>query len=87
MTVEDAFVPGGETELSYTTGGRTVTERFDPVDQYRLEVEAFIDAVERGDPPRTDGHDAARTMAVIDALYESVERDEPVPVESTASRN
>jgi xylose dehydrogenase (NAD/NADP) len=85
MTVENAFVPDGETELSYTTGGRTVTERFDAVDQYRLEVECFLDAVEHGAPPRTDGHDAARTMAVIDALYESVERDEPVPIERPAS--
>jgi len=86
MTVEDAFVPDGETELSYTTDGRTVIERFDPVDQYRLEVEAFLDAVEGNDTPRTDGHDAVRTMAVIDALYESVEREEPVAVETAPSK-
>jgi len=80
LTVDEAFVPDGETELRYTTDGRQVTERFDPVDQYRLEVEAFLDAVERGESPRTDGHDAAKTMAVIDALYGSVDRDRPVSV-------
>lgn len=78
LDVDRAFVPDGETTLSYSVDGRTVEEQFDAVDQYELEVEAFIDAVERGDPPRTDGSEAVRTMRVIDALYESVQRGAPV---------
>ncbi|SDJ19711.1 Predicted dehydrogenase [Halovenus aranensis] len=77
LDVDRAFVPDGETTLRYTVDGRTVEETFDPVDQYQLEVEAFIEAVESGDPPRTDGEDAIETLRVVDALYESVERGEP----------
>ncbi|WP_267163833.1 Gfo/Idh/MocA family protein [Halovenus salina] len=77
LEVDRAFVPDGETTLRYTVGGRTVEEMYDPVDQYRLEVEAFIKAVESGNPPRTDGTEAIKTMRVVDALYESVDRGEP----------
>ena len=78
LTVDRAFVPDGETELRYTLDGERVTERFDPVDQYELEVQAFIEAVETGSAPETDGHEAVRTLRVIDALYESVTQHEPV---------
>ncbi|MFC7073779.1 Gfo/Idh/MocA family protein [Halovenus rubra] len=78
LEVDRAFVPDGETTLCYTVDGRTVEERFDPVDQYKLEVEAFLDAVESGESPRTDGNEAVRTMRVVDALYESVDCEAPV---------
>lgn len=81
LTVDRAFVPDGATELQYTIDGRRVTERFDPVDQYELEVEAFIEAVEAGTAPETDGHEAVRTLRVIDALYESVRQHKPVALE------
>jgi xylose dehydrogenase (NAD/NADP) len=78
LRVENAFVPDGETTLEYTVDGRTVEEQFDAVDQYKLEVEAFLDAVDSGEHPRTDGAEAVRTMRVIDALYESVDSGESV---------
>jgi predicted dehydrogenase len=78
LRVENAFVPDGKTTLEYTVDGRTVEERFDAVDQYKCEVEAFLDAVDSGEVPRTDGQEAVRTMRVIDALYESVETGESV---------
>ncbi|PSP27372.1 glucose-fructose oxidoreductase [Halobacteriales archaeon QH_2_65_14] len=78
LRVDRAFVPDGETTLRYTVDGRTVEERFDPVDQYRLEVEHFRDAVESGTAPRTDGPDAVKTMRVVDALSESASRGTPV---------
>jgi len=86
MTVDEAFVPDGQrgTTLTYTVGDREVEERFDPVDQYRLEVEAFVDAIENDEQPRTDGAEAVQTMRAIDALYESVERGEQVSLDDTA---
>lgn len=80
LTVDRAFVPHGETTLQYETDGRTVEEQFNSIDQYRLEVEHFIDAVETGTTPRTDGDEAVRTMGIVDALYESVDSAEPVTV-------
>lgn len=81
LDVDRAFVPDGETTLSYSVDGREVHEQFDAVDQYRLEVEAFIEAVESGDTPRTDGAEAVKTMRVIDGLYESVEQGVPVELD------
>jgi len=76
LTASEAFVPRGDdgVELTYDVDGRTVTERFDPTDQYRLELERLADAIETGDPPRTDGEEAVRNMQAIDALYESADR-------------
>ncbi|MDL5362646.1 Gfo/Idh/MocA family protein [Halalkalicoccus sp. NIPERK01] len=83
IEVEDAFdAPTAEsTGLAYRVDGREGIETFDPVDQYRLEVEAFASAVESGDPPRTDGEEAVANMEAIDALAESARHGEVVPVE------
>lgn len=77
LDVDRAFVPDGETELRYTVDGRTVEEQFEPVDQYRLEVDHFVESVESGAQPRTDGHEAVKTMRVIDALSGSAESETP----------
>lgn len=73
LEVRDAFdVPGGEPlELEYEVDGRHALETFEPVDQYRLEVEHFADCVENGATPRTDGSEAIANMAVLDAISQS----------------
>ncbi len=83
IEVADAFdAPTEEpTELAYRIDGRTGTETFDPVDQFRLEVEHFGSCVESGTTPRTDGPEAVATMRAIDALAESARRGEAVDVE------
>ncbi len=71
--VEQAFdAPTDEpVELTYEIGGRRGVETFDPVDQYRLQVEHFADCVVEGADPLTDGEEAVANMRVIDALAES----------------
>ncbi|WP_122089495.1 Gfo/Idh/MocA family protein [Halalkalicoccus subterraneus] len=78
IEVEDAFdaPTEKETKLTYRVDGREGTETFDPVDQFRLEVEQFASAAESGDPPRTGGEEAVANMEAIDALAESAERGE-----------
>lgn len=82
LVAETAFGPDAETSvaLRYTVDGRTVTERFDPTDHYRLQVEAFADAVDAGEAVPVDPAGSVRTMAVVDAIYESAERGERVAV-------
>jgi len=83
IEVDGAFNPGDDRfELSYRIDGEQAVETFDPVDQYRLQVDHFIECVESGSRPRTDGEEAIANMAVIDALYESAETGEPVAVDS-----
>ncbi|WP_222915858.1 Gfo/Idh/MocA family oxidoreductase [Natrinema sp. SYSU A 869] len=81
VEVENAFdVPDGELELEYRIDGRRGVETFDPVDQFRLEIDHFADCVAADRSPRTDGDEAIATMRVLDALLESDERDRPVEV-------
>jgi len=83
IEVRDAFdAPTEEpVELEYRIDGRHAVETFDPIDQYRLEVDHFAESIETGEGPRTGGADAIANMHVIDALYESADRDAPVSVE------
>ncbi|MEF8774766.1 MAG: Gfo/Idh/MocA family oxidoreductase [Halobacteriales archaeon] len=83
LTADPAYVPrdDGSVTMTWAADGRTVQETFDPVDQYRLEVGHFAEAVESGDSPRTDAAEAARNMAVIDALKQSAATGEPVDVD------
>jgi predicted dehydrogenase len=66
--------------LTYSVGGREVTETFDAVDHYTLQVEAFADAVAAGEPPKVDRAETMGNMRAIDALARSAERGEPVDV-------
>jgi len=82
LEAPDGFVPGTtETTLEYAVDGRRVTETFDAVDQYRLEVEHFTDCVREDRTPRTGSGEALRNMAVIDALYASADGGDPIDVE------
>ena len=69
--VKGAFNVDGETALRYSVDGRTVTETFDPVDQYGLEVEHFADCAETGKTPITDAESGAATLRIVDAIEES----------------
>ncbi|MDZ7706077.1 MAG: Gfo/Idh/MocA family oxidoreductase [Trueperaceae bacterium] len=55
----------------HPVGEPTTTQSFDAVDQYRLMTEHFGDAVLGNTTLRYDGHEAARNMSVIEALYRS----------------
>ncbi|WP_121823469.1 Gfo/Idh/MocA family protein [Halostella salina] len=83
LEVPDAFNTSGVSTptLSYEVDGRTVTETFDPVDQYALEADHFADCVAEGRTPLTDAADAAATLAVIDAIRESAATDAPVALD------
>ncbi|MFO8116101.1 MAG: Gfo/Idh/MocA family oxidoreductase [Halorubrum sp.] len=73
VAVERAFdAPDDEpVELTYEIDGRRGVETFDPVDQYRLQVEHFADCIADGTAPLTGGAEAVANMRVIDALAES----------------
>ena len=82
--VENAFSPPSDdpAELDYMIDGVRGTERFEPVDQYRLQIDHFVDCVESRAQPRTGGTEAIENMAVIDALYRSADSGEPTTVDT-----
>ncbi|GAB3698721.1 Gfo/Idh/MocA family protein [Halorubrum pallidum] len=82
IAVERAFdAPADEhVELTYEVDGRRGVETFDPVDQYRLQVDHFADCAAGGASPRTDGTEAIANMRVIDALAESAATTSPIDI-------
>ncbi|MDS0220423.1 Gfo/Idh/MocA family oxidoreductase [Haloarcula sp. S1AR25-5A] len=66
--------------LTYSVDGREVTETFDPVDHYQLQVEAFAEAVENGETPPIDRTETLGNMRAMDALARSADAGEPVDV-------
>jgi predicted dehydrogenase len=69
------------TKLTYGVGEREVTERFEPVDHYRREIEHFADCVAGGETPRVDREESVAVMRTIDAIYESAQRGQPVDLD------
>ncbi|WP_394743153.1 Gfo/Idh/MocA family protein [Natronococcus roseus] len=72
LEVENAFdVPDGPLSLEYRIDGRHAVETFDPVDQFRLEIDHFTDCVQGHDRPRTGGESAIGNTRLIEALKQS----------------
>ena len=88
LVVEEAYAPSPrsapdgvdpvETTLRYRVDGREGVETFEPVDQFALEVEHFVECISEGRTPRTDGHSAVDTLRICDAILESGNRGTPV---------
>lgn len=70
------------TSLTYAVDGRKVTERFNPADHYRLEVEHFADCIDSGETPRLDREESVAHADVLAALFESARTGVPVEVGS-----
>jgi predicted dehydrogenase len=85
LEARDCFGPEPDqsVSLSYAVDGREVTETFDPVDQYRLQVEAFADAAAAGRAPPVDRAETLGNMRAIDALARSADRGTAVDVAPT----
>ncbi|MFB6297709.1 MAG: Gfo/Idh/MocA family protein [Salinirussus sp.] len=82
LTAERAFAPEADegVSLRYAVDDRRVTETFDPVDHYRLEVERFADSAAAGSTPRIDRAETVANTRVLDAIALSADRDAPVAV-------
>ncbi len=76
LQVPDAFLPG-EADVSFfehRRGGDVVEHQVPGADEYRLMVEHFADCVLNDREPRYGADEAAASMRVIEALYESARR-------------
>jgi predicted dehydrogenase len=77
IEVPRAIIPGMGTRVAEglvilaDEDGRRSETRFEPVDQYRIMVEAFADAVLSGRPVPYDPADGVKNLAVCDAIVAS----------------
>lgn len=76
IRIPSAFLPGtGKVDYDVHGPEREDHPTFAGTDQYRAMVEHFNHCVLMGQAPRYGALEAARNMAVIDALYESARKD------------
>jgi predicted dehydrogenase len=82
IEVEDAFDTPRDMEATIRgeIDGQSVTEMFDPVDQYEKEVIHFTRCLDEDGLPRTDMARATRNMELVDSIRRSDRRDELVSV-------
>ena len=69
LRVLNPVVPQLFHRLSVRVGGGKRVERFTRRPSYAYQLDAFVDAVLRGQPVKTTPEDAAENMTVIDGIY------------------
>lgn len=70
LKISNPFVPQFFNRVVVKTQRGERQESFTREPSYYFQLRAFVDAVRGKDTNRTDGHDGARNMRVIDAVYE-----------------
>jgi predicted dehydrogenase len=69
MRVINPFSPQAGHRLTVKLKGQRRVERFDRRPSYEYQLEAFANAVLRGEPFPTTADDAVATLRVIDDIY------------------
>jgi predicted dehydrogenase len=69
LRVVNPIVPQNGHLIELTVDGVTTTETRDRRPTYGYQLDAFLNAVERGTPLHTDAEDGVRQMALIDRCY------------------
>jgi predicted dehydrogenase len=64
--------------------GRWFEQKFNVIDEFLLELDAFAICVREGRDPEPDGMEGLRDMATIEAIYRSARENHTVPVEQIA---
>ncbi len=71
LKVDNPISPQSGHLITLNVDGQESRETLDRRPTYAYQLDAFINAVEKGDPLFTDGEDAVKQMQVIDRCYEA----------------
>ncbi len=66
-----------------TRSGDTYSPRLQTVEPLRLECQEFLDSIEEGRPPRSDGESGLRVVRVLEQLQDSLKASERLAVDRT----
>jgi xylose dehydrogenase (NAD/NADP) len=79
ITIPVPFLPGNmEAVVFLTRNGQMSEQKFERVDQYRLEVEHFAECIRTGREPLRLLSETIENMATIEAIYQSAGHDWPI---------
>jgi len=69
-----------ERRLTGKVNGRWIERKFRMVDEFAPQIDAFADAIQRKRGPAPDGVQGHRDMLILQAIYESARKQEPVVI-------
>jgi predicted dehydrogenase len=78
-----AFAFEEERRLFGKIRGRWFEQRFEVIDEFALELNAFAESIHRGHDPEPDGMEGLRDLATIEAIYRSAQENRTVPIRSS----
>lgn len=80
--LDPAFAFDEERRLFGKIRGRWFEKRYEVMDEFALELDAFADSVRRGRNPEPDGHEGLRDQLAIEAIYQAARKNKWVRVTS-----
>jgi predicted dehydrogenase len=75
-----AFPFDEERRLTGKIGGEWFEKKFKVVDEFAPELDAFAEAIQTKKPVEPDGRQGHRDMVILEAIYESARKGEPVGI-------
>jgi len=75
-----AFPFDEERRLTGKINGKWFERKFKIVDEFAPELDAFARAIQAGKPVEPDGRQGHRDMLILEAIYESARKNQPVAV-------
>jgi predicted dehydrogenase len=82
-----AFTYEDERHLQGKIGGRVISRRFKPMDEFALELDSFSSAILEKKPVAPDGVQGHRDMIILEAIYESAKARQPVTINYSEREN
>jgi glucose-fructose oxidoreductase len=82
LVMQPAYEYVDPLEYMLTSGGRPIHRKGRRRDQFAAEILYFADCIRQGRAPEPSGEEGARDVRIVEALYESARRGEPVSLPS-----
>jgi predicted dehydrogenase len=79
-SLSPAFAFEEERRLTGKVAGKWFEEKFEAIDEFALELDAFADCVRQNRKPEPDGEQGMRDIAIIDAIYRAAKLSRPVKI-------
>ncbi len=80
VSLSPAFPFDEERIVTGKIGGKLFSKRFNVMDEFAPEIDAFAAAIREGRPVTPDGAQGHRDMCILDAIYQSARKRKPVVV-------
>ena len=75
-----AFAFEEERRISGKIAGKWFEKIFKPMDEFALELDAFAESIRKNRKPEPDGEQGLRDIIIIDAIYQSAKKGQPVKI-------